>query len=87
MGIKRWATKRDGNESEILRALHRVGADYILLDAFDVLVLFRGRLTMLECKTKRGRATRNQDVLVQRGWPLVFVRSADEALSAIGATT
>lgn len=85
MGIKRWATKRDATEPSILRALHRVGADYIRLDPFDVLVLFRGRLTMLECKVATGRPTRNQDVLIQRGWPIVFVRTPDEALTAIGA--
>jgi hypothetical protein len=84
MSLKRWSMKRDGTEPEILDALHRVGADFIRLDAFDVLVLFRGQLTMLECKTRRGRATRNQTVLVQRGWPLRFVRTADEALQAIG---
>ena len=85
MSLKRFATKRDRNEPEILRALQRVGAEFIRLDPFDVLVLFRGRVTMLECKVKSGRATRNQQYLVARGWPLRFVRTPTEALEAIGA--
>lgn len=85
MSLKRFATRRDATEPAILRALAKVGADYVLLDAFDVLVLFRGRLTMLDCKTAKGRPTRNQQVLVQRGWPLRFVKTEEEALQAIGA--
>lgn len=87
MSLKRFATRRDRVEPEILRAIARVGADYLLLDAFDVLVLFRGGLTMLDCKSATGRPTRNQAVLVQRGWPLKFVRTPGEALAAIGAVT
>lgn len=85
MSLKRYATKRDKTEPEILRALHRAGADYILLDAFDVLVLFRGTVTMLDCKSKGGRVTRNQEILVERGWPLKFAKTPEEALQAIGA--
>jgi hypothetical protein len=85
MSLKRHATRRDASEPAILRALAKAGADYIRLDAFDVLVLFRGRITMLECKVKGGRKTRNQQVLVERGWPVHFVITAEEALAAIGA--
>lgn len=85
MSGKRYATKRDSTESAILRALGAVGAKFILLDAFDVLVLFRGHLTMLDCKSPKGRPTRNQEVMVQEGWPLVYVKTPDEALRAIGA--
>ena len=85
MTLKRFATRRDATEPLILRALQAAGADYILLDPFDVLVLFRGRLVMLECKTATGRKTRNQEILVERGWPVQFVRTPDEALQAIGA--
>lgn len=68
-----------------MRALGKVGAQYIILDAFDLLVLFRGRTVMLEVKTKTGRLTDSQKELIARGWPLVIVRSPDEALKAIGA--
>lgn len=84
MSLNRYAVKRDRSEPAILDALTRVGADYLLLDLIDVLVLFRGQLFLLECKTGKGRRTRNQAVLVQRGWPLAFVSSVDDALAAIG---
>jgi len=85
MSLKRHATRRDQTEPAILRALAQVGADYIRLDAFDVLVWFRGALTMLDCKSAKGRRTRNQQVLVDRGWPLRFAKTPEEALRAIGA--
>ncbi len=85
MGLNSYRTRRDATEPEIRRALVQVGASFIMLDPFDLLVLFRGRITMLECKTKKGKATRSQELLTQAGWPLVYVRTPDEALKAIGA--
>jgi hypothetical protein len=82
----RYAAKRDQSEHGILQALAKVGADYILLDAFDVLVLYRGSVHLLECKTpKKGRKTVSQKELVSRGWPLHFVQTPEQALQAIGA--
>jgi hypothetical protein len=81
----RRAAKRDHTEPAILRAISRVGADYLLLEPFDALILFRGQLTMIECKTAEGRHTQTQDELVQRGWPLKFVVTPEDALQAIGA--
>lgn len=86
MSVKRWATKRDRTEPDILRAITQVGAEYMLLDAFDVLVWFKGHLTMLDCKSPCGRMTRNQQCLIERGWPIRFVETPDEALIAIGAS-
>jgi len=86
--VKRYGAKRDRSEADILAALVKVGADYLLLDAFDVLVWHRGHLTMLEVKTpKIGRTTSSQKDLVQRGWPLRFVNTPEQALAAIGAGT
>jgi hypothetical protein len=76
--------KRDATEKAILRTLRQVGADYVLLDPFDVLVWFRGRLFMLDCKTPQGRATKHQRDLVARGWPLRFVVTEEETLKALG---
>ena len=82
----RYAAKRDQSEKSILQALAIVGADYILLDAFDVLVWYQGRIVLLECKTpKKGRKTVSQKNLVERGWPLHFVTTPEQALKAIGA--
>lgn len=54
------------------------------LNAFDLLVLFRGRLVMLDCKTVKGKPTKSQAALVAAGWPLRFVVTVDDALRAIG---
>jgi hypothetical protein len=84
MSLKRYAAKRDQSERDILKALSAVGADYLLLDAVDVLVWYRGNLHLLECKTGKGRQTKSQQDLVRRGWPLRFVNSPEQALEAIG---
>lgn len=90
MSLNRWNPRRDATEPPIRAALKAVGADYIALNAFDLLVLFHGRLTMLDCKVghgKKGTMTRtdNQQDLLDRGFPLKFARTPEEALTAIGA--
>jgi len=85
VSLKRWNAKRDANEGEILRALRRVGAQVIRLDVFDVLVLFRGHVYLVDIKSEHGRPTKAQQQLRALGWPLQFVTTADEALRVIGA--
>lgn len=85
MSLNRYNTKRDATEPAILKALANVGADYLVLKTFDVLVLYRGELKMLDCKSHRGRLTESQKDLVKRGWPLRFAKTPEEALRAIGA--
>lgn len=84
MSIKRFAAKRDRSEAAIIDALTRVGAHVLPLDTFDLLVLYRGRLHMLECKTGKGRLTVGQQALMDFGWPLEIVRTPEQALQAIG---
>lgn len=85
MSLKRFAAKRDGNEKAIVKALVKAGAQVLRLDRFDLLVLYRGKLTMLDAKTLKGRTTLSQDALIAEGWPLCYVRDEIEALRAIGA--
>lgn len=85
MSLTRWGTRRDQSEPAIRKALGRVGARFLLLDPFDLLVLFRGKVYLLECKTGKGKSTRCQDLLVQDGWPVIFVTTPEQALKAIGA--
>ena len=85
MSLKRFATRRDSVEPSIIKALRRVGADCILLDTWDVLILFRGQLFMLDCKSHRGRITASQQDLIDRGWPLKFAKTPEDALKVIGA--
>ena len=76
--------KRDRTEPAILRALRAVGAEYVVLDPFDLLVLYRGGLFMLDCKTPDGRATKTQHLLIANGWPLHFVVTPEQALAVLG---
>lgn len=89
MSLKRYAAKRDASEAAICQALTQVGALWIQLDVFDLLVLFRG-LWLLEVKTDRkaggrDRMTLSQARLRAAGWPIHEVRTPDDALRAIGA--
>lgn len=86
----RYAARIDNTSAGIVQALRQVGAKVIHIRwPFDLLVLFRGRLVMIDCKTPRSKAgsVRKQASQVQleaEGWPLRYVRSADEALRLIG---
>ena len=87
--------KTDANQSAIIAVLREVGATVVDLSAVgkgcpDLLVGFRGATYLLEVKNVKGknRTTPDQDVFYAwwRGGPVSIVRTADEALSAIGAT-
>lgn len=78
------ARKRDRTEAAILQALHCIGAEYLLLDPFDILVLHRGQLFMLDAKSPGGRQTKLQQQLVAQGWPLHFVETPYQALAVLG---
>ena len=86
MSIKRFSARRDANERGVIQALHRVGARVLKMDAVDLLVLFRGKLFMLDVKTEHGTLTANQKQLIGESWPVNIVYTAEEALKAIGAT-
>lgn len=85
MSLNRWNARRDANERPIVRALRQAGAQVLLLDDFDLLVLYRKRLSMLDAKTAHGRTTSAQDALIAAGWPLQLVEDEIAALRAIGA--
>ena len=51
------AAKRDGTESDIVDALMKVGAHVIRLDQpFDLLVAYKGKLTLIEVKDSEYKA-------------------------------
>lgn len=85
MSLKRWNARRDANEPEIFRALRDVGALVLPLDKFDALVLFRGKLHMIDCKVKNGKLTKSQRQMLDAGWPLNVVRDDLMALAIVGA--
>ena len=82
--------RTDPNQKEIAEALRRAGAlVYYIRWPLDLVVVFRGKVELLEVKAPMGVLNDNQKRIVQdmayKGyWPRV-VRSAEEALRAIGA--
>lgn len=87
--------KTDANQSAITAVLREVGATVVDLSAVgkgvpDLLVGYRGATYLLEVKNVKGKnkTTPDQDVFYAwwRGAPVSIVRTADEALLAIGAT-
>ena len=85
MSLHRRNARRDANEPDIRDALTAVGAKYLRLSAFDLLVLYHGQIFMLEVKMPKGEIQPSQQDLVKDGWPLRFVETAADALAAIGA--
>lgn len=83
-----WCGKRrDETEGDIVDALEGIGADVERLDRpCDLLVRFRGAIHLLEVDgiTKyRKRDPKQLEFL--RDWQVPLVKTADEAIRAIGA--
>jgi hypothetical protein len=82
------AGRRDAVEPAIVAALERYGAKVARLSdkgVADLLVCYAGRLSLLECKSRHGRATPAQVVRSNQGWPVRTVRTVDDALNALRA--
>lgn len=86
----RLAARVDANQREIVDALRRAGAfvwDCSRLGGGfpDLFVVFRGAAYLLECKAPQGHLTeREREFALMCPLPVRVVRSADEALAAIG---
>jgi len=87
----RWAAKVDSNQVAIVEALRAVGASVLILSRVgqgcaDLCAGFRGRNFFLEVKTDKGKLTPAEKEF-QDSWNgnYAIVRTADEALKAIGA--
>jgi hypothetical protein len=83
--------RADPNQKEIVKALRDIGASVTHLHMVgrgcpDILVGFRGRNTLMEIKTKKGKLNKRQREFFDewRGECWV-VRTIDAALEAIGA--
>ena len=93
MTLNRYATRRDTSEPAIIEALERVGAQVWPLDyPVDLLVRFRERWHLLECKTRYGKATKGRkDKRQAAQWNFIettgtpVVTTPMEALQAVGA--
>lgn len=89
MSLNRYAVRRDKTESEIVTALKGIGCSVIKLSGAgvpDLAVYFRSQWFLLDAKTKRGKLTAEQTWAEDISPDAVkIVRSAEEALIAIGA--
>ena len=80
-----YARRTDTTQQIIVSALRRVGAKVVILNGvIDLLVWFRGKLYLLDTKSRGGRLTKRQQQLVDDGLPVHFPTSVDEALAVIG---
>jgi len=90
--MRSYGAKRDKTETEIVDALRAVGAVVHYLSQTglpDLLVCYREQTYLLECKSKGGKLTPAQLAFIET-WDahnLFVVKTVDEALRAIGATS
>lgn len=89
MSIHRWATKRDAAEPAIIEALTKVGAQVEQMNLpCDLLVRFRERVYLLEVDRASKYAKRNvRQLAFIAAWCVPKVKTPEQALRAIGATT
>lgn len=85
--------KPDANQKEIVDALRVIGATVFLIGRpFDLLVAFRGKLTLMEVKNPDGedKVSKSQQVTIDIfeavGVHVPVVRSAEEAIEAISGS-
>ena len=89
-------SKVDANQGDIVAALRKVGCEVLSLAAVgkgcpDLLVFYGGigyrahdsHLFLLEVKSAKGKLTPDQ-VEFHRDWPVIIVRTQEEALRAVG---
>lgn len=83
MSLNRYAKKRDISEPEIVTALIGCGFSVERIDTpCDLLVGFRGRTFLVECKSGKRKLNENQKRFVDawRGSDVVVLRDAQEAI-------
>lgn len=83
--------KRDSNQKEIVKALRQAGCSVADLSVVgngcpDILVGYKRQNYLMEIKTKTGKINplQSEFSVLWRGYPVIIVRSAKEALQAIG---
>lgn len=83
MSLNRYAKKRDASEPEIVSALLQCGFSVERLDRpVDLVVGFRGRAFLIECKVEKAKLNKYQAAFVAnwRGPKVVILRSEQDAI-------
>ena len=89
----RRAAKIDQNQTEIVKALRKVGCSVLSLAALgkgapDLLLGYKGKNVLLEIKRPKGKLNdQQQEFRIMWRGDLCVVRSVDEALMVIGLST
>ena len=81
----RRAARTDASQVEIVKALRKIGAAvYVIGLPLDLLVAFRKRTMLVECKVDGGTYTKQQ-VKFMAEWPgeVHTVRTPEEAVAAV----
>ena len=84
--MPRWASRTDDNHSDLLATLRGLGwkmkSTHQLPDWVDAVGFHvRHGLTLFEFKVEDGPLTSSQEALLADGWPIVVIRSADDAIA------
>lgn len=93
MSIHRYAARTDANKAAIVAALLAAGAKvYDLRMPVDLLVHRAGRMMLIEIKDgskppSARKHTPAQARFLADGWPVVTVKTVDEALAALAGVT
>lgn len=76
----RRAQKRDAIEPFVIGEALRAGWLVLQLSEFDLLCFRDGVIMMVEVKSgDEAKLTRHQEKLIAKGWPLVIIRSVEQA--------
>jgi hypothetical protein len=87
--------RTDGNQTDIKNALRKAGCSVLVMSdlgkgAPDLLIGFQDGLdrfnVLVEIKMPNGRLTDDEKKFIEnwKGYPVIIVRSAEQALKAIG---
>ncbi len=80
----RTAARVDATQAEIIKALRKIGAAVEVIGLpVDLLVCFRGKTFLMECKTAEGKLTQYQKDFMLR-WPgaVYIVNTPESAVAA-----
>jgi hypothetical protein len=91
MSNQRHCSRKDANQPEIVEALEKAGA--LVLDTSevgsgfpDLLISYHNNLMLIEIKNPKTHGKLNsRQVEFHREWPVIVVRTPEEALRAVGA--
>ena len=79
MTLRRYAARRDGNESELVAAARKMGLKVFYTSELGDLIVQLGTLTRLwECKTETGNLTKAQCLRKQQGLNAYIIRTVDD---------